>query len=100
MEHDQSSFNEVNPMDRLLAKLSEQQAAINKQHEFLQVADDIHRAQAPPIIGYVSALTTSSPTITPATTSGEGTVSGSSTNTVDTGDEKATTQPNTDEILR
>jgi hypothetical protein len=101
MDHNQSSLNELNPMDRLLARLSEQQAAINKQHEVLQVADEIHRAQPPPTTGYVSTSATSSLTITPpATTSAEGTGSGSSTTTVDTGDDKETPQPSMDEILR
>jgi len=40
MNHEPSSSTEVNPMDKLLAKLSEQQAVINKQHEALKSSED------------------------------------------------------------
>ncbi|CCU81128.1 RNA binding protein [Blumeria hordei DH14] len=35
-----SNFIELNPMDKLLAKLSEQQATLSKQHETLMSSDD------------------------------------------------------------
>ncbi len=64
VNHDSSSSNEVNPMDKLLAKLSEQQATLAKQHEALKSTEDklIYRT-----VEYVSA--NSSVPITPATES-------------------------------
>ncbi|TVY22662.1 Meiotic coiled-coil protein [Lachnellula hyalina] len=38
--HESSPSTELNPMDKLLAKLSEQSAAINKQHEALKYSED------------------------------------------------------------
>lgn len=100
MNHDHTPFNELNPMDRLLAKLSEQQATINKQHEVLQTGDDVHRTHVSSGVEYATASATSSLSVTPATNSAEGTVSGNSTDTVDTIEEKHTPQPNKDEVLR
>lgn len=100
MNHDHTSFNELNPMDRLLAKLSEQQATINKQHEVLQTGDDAHRTHVSSAVEYATASATSSLSITPVTNSAEGTVSGNGTDTVDTPEEKDTPQPNKDEVLR
>jgi hypothetical protein len=40
MNHEPSSSTDTNPMDKLLAKLSEQQAVINKQHEALKSSED------------------------------------------------------------
>ncbi|RDL38216.1 putative Meiotic coiled-coil protein 2 [Venustampulla echinocandica] len=40
MNRDSISSIELNPMDKLLAKLSEQSAVINKQHEALKASDD------------------------------------------------------------
>ncbi|XMA10389.1 hypothetical protein WAI453_003180 [Rhynchosporium graminicola] len=62
INHDASSSNEVNPMDKLLAKLSEQQATINMQNEALKSTDDTVRYRT---VEYVSA--TNSVPITPAT---------------------------------
>lgn len=67
MSHDISSSNEddeVNPMDLLLAKLSEQQAVINKQHEALKTVEDISYART---IDYVNTSSGSSALVTPAT---------------------------------
>lgn len=100
MNHDHTSFNELNPMDRLLAKLSEQQATINKQHEVLQTGDDAHRPHVSSAVEYATASATSSHSITSVTNSAEGTVSGNSTYTVDTVEEKHTPQPSKDEVLR
>src|SRR5258708_7377622 len=40
--HPSAAFNnnEPNPVDKLLAKLSEQQAVLNKQHEALRLSDE------------------------------------------------------------
>lgn len=38
--HETTPSSELNPMDKLLAKLSEQSAAINKQHEALKNSED------------------------------------------------------------
>ncbi|KFX90386.1 hypothetical protein O988_08221 [Pseudogymnoascus sp. VKM F-3808] len=100
MNHDHTSFIELNPMDRLLAKLSEQQATINKQHEVLQTGDDAHRTHVSSVAEYAANSATSPLSVTPATNSAEGTVSGNSTDTVDTVEEKDTPQPNKDEVLR
>ncbi|KAL5326117.1 hypothetical protein ACEPPN_007255 [Leptodophora sp. 'Broadleaf-Isolate-01'] len=64
INHDSSSSSKVNPMDKLLAKLSEQQATINKQNEALKSTEDTVRYRT---VEYVSA--TSSVPITPATDS-------------------------------
>ncbi|KFY47851.1 hypothetical protein V496_10415 [Pseudogymnoascus sp. VKM F-4515 (FW-2607)] len=100
MNHDHTPFNELNPMDRLLAKLSEQQATINKQHEVLQTGDDVYRTHVSSGVEYATASATSSLSVTPATNSAEGTVSGNNTDAVDTIEEKHTPQPNKDEVLR
>jgi hypothetical protein len=67
MSHDASSSNDeddVNPMDLLLAKLSEQQAVINKQHEALRTVEDISFTRT---VDYVNTSSGSSALITPAT---------------------------------
>lgn len=63
INHDTSS-NEPNPVDKLLAKLSEQQATIQKQNEALKSTEDVVRYRT---VEYVSA--NSSVPITPATES-------------------------------
>ncbi|KAE9372021.1 pumilio-family RNA binding repeat protein-like protein [Stipitochalara longipes BDJ] len=60
--HEPSACNEVNPMDKLLAKLSEQQAVINKQHEALKSSEDTSYARTADCI----ATANSSVPITPA----------------------------------
>ncbi|RFU33379.1 hypothetical protein B7463_g2941, partial [Scytalidium lignicola] len=57
VNHEDGSIVEDNPVDMLLAKLSEQQAEINKQHSALKADDDIP-AQAR-ILEYISAASTS-----------------------------------------
>ncbi len=57
-----SAVNEVNPMDKLLAKLSEQQAVINKQHEALKSSEDTSYART---ADYIATANSSVP-ITPA----------------------------------
>ncbi|KAL2066614.1 hypothetical protein VTL71DRAFT_2685 [Oculimacula yallundae] len=64
INHDASSSKEANPMDKLLAKLSEQQATINKQNEALKSTEDTVCYRT---VDYVSA--TNSVPITPATDS-------------------------------
>ncbi|KFY26065.1 hypothetical protein V491_01478 [Pseudogymnoascus sp. VKM F-3775] len=100
MNHDHASANELNPMDRLLAKLSEQQATINKQHEVLQTGDDLHRAHVSSAVEYAATSAGSSLSITPVTNSAEGTASGNSTDTIDSVEEKGTPHPSKDEVLR
>lgn len=100
MNHDHASANELNPMDRLLAKLSEQQATINKQHEVLQTGDDLHRAHVSSAVEYAATSAGSSLSITPVTNSTEGTASGNSTDTIDSVEEKGTPHPSKDEVLR
>ena len=63
VNHDSSSAAEANPMDKLLAKLSEQQVLINRQHEALKTSED--SATYSRTAEYVSA--SSSVPITPAT---------------------------------
>lgn len=67
MNHDASSSNDeddVNPMDLLLTKLSEQQAVINKQHEALKTVEDISYTRT---VDYVNTSSRSSALMTPAT---------------------------------
>ena len=58
-----SSDEATNPMDKLLAKLSEQTAALSKQHEALKASDDIAYTRT---VDYISCGGSSVP-ITPAT---------------------------------
>lgn len=62
VNHDTSSADKGNPMDKLLAKLSEQQATLAKQHEALKSSDEIYSRT----VEYVSA--TNSMPITPVDT--------------------------------
>ncbi|KAJ5032861.1 uncharacterized protein L3040_009452 [Drepanopeziza brunnea f. sp. 'multigermtubi'] len=64
VNHDSSPSNEVNPMDKLLAKLSEQQATLSKQHEALKSTDETVLFRT---VEYASAQ--GSVPITPATES-------------------------------
>jgi hypothetical protein len=61
-----TSSNDVAPiMDKLLAKLNEQQAAINKQHDALRIPeDDIAYTRT---VDYITASSSSSIPVTPAT---------------------------------
>jgi hypothetical protein len=63
MNHESSSSNEANPMDKLLAKLSEQQAVINKQHEALKSSEDTSAYLR--TVEYIATASSSVP-ITPA----------------------------------
>lgn len=63
VDHQSTSSSELNPMDKLLAKLSEQQAVISRQHEALKTSDDIAYTRT---VDYVVATASSVP-ITPAT---------------------------------
>jgi len=64
MNHESSSSsNEANPMDKLLAKLSEQQAVINKQHEALKSSEDTTAYVR--TVEYIATASSSIP-ITPA----------------------------------
>jgi hypothetical protein len=97
MSHDASSSNdedEVNPMDLLLAKLSEQQAVINKQHEALKTVEDISYTRT---VEYVNTSSASSALIIPATDNFESTA-------LSTGDvtpvDNRHTQPSAEEVLR
>jgi hypothetical protein len=97
MSHDASSSNdedEVNPMDLLLAKLSEQQAVINKQHEALKTVEDISYTRT---VEYVNTSSASSALITPATDNFESTAP--STGDVTPVDNRHT-QPSAEEVLR
>ena len=62
MIHEPSASNEINPMDKLLAKLSEQQAVINKQHEALKSSEDTPYSRT---ADYIATASSSVP-ITPA----------------------------------
>ena len=63
VNHQSSPSSELNPMDKLLAKLSEQQAVMNRQHEALKTSDDIAYTRT---VDYIVATSGSVP-ITPAT---------------------------------
>lgn len=63
MSHDSPA--EGNPMDKLLAKLSEQQAMINKQHDALKSSDE--STSYTRTVEYVTTTANSSIPITPAT---------------------------------
>jgi len=97
MSHDASSSNdedEANPMDLLLAKLSQQQAVINKQHETLKSVEDISYTRT---VEYVNASSVSSALITPAAGHFESAAPSTGHVTpVDIGN----TQPSAEEVLR
>lgn len=63
VNRDSTSSNELSPVDKLLAKLSEQQAVISRQHEALKTSEDIAYSRT---VDYVVATSSSIP-ITPAT---------------------------------
>jgi hypothetical protein len=95
--HDMSALGDINPMDRLLAKLSEQQAVLNKQNEALDiVTEDIAYKRT---VEYVAS--TANQTIPLATTPLSTTPLEvpSSTPTSTQGDD-APAQPANDEVLR
>jgi hypothetical protein len=101
MNHDAASASdEPNPMDQLLAKLSEQSAALTKQSEALKVADDSIAYSR--TVEYVSAASNSLP-ITPAAESFNNTHANTSTAPTTSapslsGDD--TPQQSADEVLR
>lgn len=92
--HEPGSATEPNPMDKLLAKLSEQSAALNKQHEALKNSDD--NIAYTRTAEYVSA--SSSLPITPATETNNNSTAPSTGPASITGDE--TTNTGDDEVLR
>jgi hypothetical protein len=63
MNHE-STVTEGNPMDKLLAKLSEQQAVLNKQHDALACSDE--SAAYSNTVEYVITTSSNSVVITPA----------------------------------
>jgi len=97
MKHDASSSNDeedANPMDLLLAKLSEQQAVINKQHEALKTVKDISYTRT---VDYVNTSSGSSALTTPAT---DHFVSIAPSTGYATPADEGTTQPSAEEVLR
>ncbi|KAI9742441.1 MAG: hypothetical protein M1818_003975 [Claussenomyces sp. TS43310] len=96
MAHISSFDSEANPMDKLLARLSEQQATITKQHASLASAeDDLSLTRT---FEYITASSSSSVPITPATEAFEGTAPTNSPISLDAGDRIS--QTSTDEVLR
>jgi Pumilio-family RNA binding repeat len=94
INHDPSTSNEVNPMDKLLAKLSEQQAVINKQHEALRSSEDTSYANT---LDYVAPDISSLP-ITPALESFNNTTAVPTNSPSVTGADSST--QNVDEVAR
>ena len=100
MTHDQSFTHAAqNPMDMLLAKLSEQQANLNKHHNGLQLADDGTPGQAISTYEFTSKSATTSLSVTPATTSTDDTAA-SSVDATETSTETTTPKPTKEEVLR
>lgn len=96
MAHMKSVDSEANPMDKLLAKLSEQQATITKQHVSLaSVEDDIGLSRP---YEYVTATSSGSVPITPIVDTMETPAPTTSPSSLD-GDERLS-QANVDEVLR
>lgn len=85
--------NEANPLDKLLAKLSEQQSVINKQHEALKGSDDTVQVAYARTVEYVSASSAPPATDAPNAVGG---VRDSSPS--DTGDDRFI--PNDTEVAR
>jgi hypothetical protein len=97
VKHDASSSNDeedVNPMDLLLAKLSEQQVVINRQHEALKTVEDISYTRT---VDYVNTSSGSSALIAPAT---DHFVSIAPSTGHATPADEGTTQPSAAEVLR
>ncbi|TAQ90794.1 hypothetical protein B7494_g843 [Chlorociboria aeruginascens] len=94
LTHDAVSSSDVNPMDGLLAKLSEHGATLKKQHEAMKSSED--SMANPRVMDYLSTGSSSIP-ITPATdifnSTGPTTASASIV-----GDDMD--QPNVEEVLR
>ena len=101
MTHDQPSANTHNPMDMLLARLSEQQATLSQQTTVPHLADDATRGQAITTYEFASkSSATSSLSITPATNSAEDTASASSVDNAEIPAETTTPKPTKEEVLR
>jgi hypothetical protein len=94
INHDPSSSNEVNPMDKLLAKLSEQQAVINKQHEALKSSEDTSYART---ADYIATASNSAP-IAPAPESFNNSTAPTTNPPSVTGDDSST--QSVDEVAR
>jgi len=95
INHDSTTSTEANPMDELLAKLSEQQAVINKQHEALRTSES-HKVAYTRTAEYVSAG--SSIPITPATETFNNSTAPTTNPPSISGEETAT--PSAEEVLR
>ncbi len=95
VNHDVSlrEVDDFNPMDMLLAKLSEQQAVINKQHEALKTVDKVSFIRT---ADYVAASASNFLPITPGTDTFASTALTTSP-PISTGE--LTPQPNADEVL-
>jgi hypothetical protein len=101
MSHEHNSQGEILPMDMLLAKLSEQQAAINQQHQVLAVADNTPRGQILPSVEYTATSSACSVSITPATTSLEGDKSSNNTSdSIEFAEEGSSGGPTNAEVAR
>lgn len=104
MTHDQASTTTQNPMDMLMAKLSEQQATLNKHNTVPLLADDATRGQASSTYEFTSksatTTATSSISVTPVTNSAEDTASASSVDNVEIAAETPTPKPTKEEVLR
>jgi len=95
INHDSTSSAEPNPMDKLLTKLSEQQAVINKQHETLRTSEVLTVAYTG-TAEYVSA--SSSVPIRPATETFNNSTAPTTNPPNVSGEETAT--PSAEEVLR
>ncbi|KAG9233129.1 putative meiotic coiled-coil protein 2 [Amylocarpus encephaloides] len=94
INHETASGSEINPMDKLLAKLSAQSATINRQHEALKSSED--NAAYARTMEYISTTTSAMP-ITPNTATNNNSTT-SSTGAPSVGGDNASS--NGEEVLR
>lgn len=96
VNHDASlqEADDFNPMDMLLAKLSEQQTAINKQHEAIKAVDKVSFVRT---ADSIIASTSSSHPVTPSI---DASAFGVLNTTPESRTGELTPQPSADEVLR